>query len=101
MKKGKYWCSACKEVFTCPLQNCGAQIPRGEAKECPRCGLYFPEYQENRKMYRVCPKCKKRQGLSEPQCRHCHYWFNCPSCGHQVKSTSSLTCPRCASDLRH
>jgi hypothetical protein len=50
-------------------------------------------------MYRQCPKCKKKQGLSEPQCKHCRYWFNCPTCGHKVPSTSMLTCPRCATSL--
>ncbi len=99
-KKGKYWCSACKTVFICPLTNCGTEIRQRDAKACPSCGLLFADYMETRKMYRECPKCKKKQGLSEQQCKYCRYWFNCPTCGHKVPSTSMLTCPRCATNLR-
>ncbi|HKL48539.1 MAG TPA: hypothetical protein VJ882_02680 [Desulfuromonadales bacterium] len=99
-KKGKYWCDACKTVFVCPMQNCGVQIRKRDAKECPQCGLFFEDFVERRKMYRRCPKCGKKQGLSESQCRHCNHWFSCPTCGHNIKTTSSLTCPRCATDLR-
>ncbi len=100
MKKGKYWCSNCKTVFVCPAPNCGAEIKKRGSEECPQCGLFFPEYLQNRKMYRRCPKCKKKQGLSEIQCKFCHYWFNCPTCGHRVQSTSMMTCPRCGTSLR-
>ena len=62
LKKGKFWCSACKTVFTCPMQNCGAEIRKQGTDSCPRCGLYFPDYVSNRKMYRRCPKCKKKAG---------------------------------------
>lgn len=99
-KKTKYWCSACKSVFTCPVPTCGATVTKRDAEDCPRCGLIFSEYFSQRKMVRQCPKCKKRQGLSESQCKHCRYWFNCPTCGHRVPSTSALTCPRCATNLR-
>jgi hypothetical protein len=99
-QKGKYWCKACKTVFVCPAPGCGAQIGKQGVEVCPRCGLLFKEYMESRKMYRQCPKCKKKQGLSEPQCKFCKYWFNCPTCGHKVPSTSMLTCPRCATPLR-
>lgn len=99
-QKGKYWCKACKTVFLCPAPGCGAQIGKQGVEVCPRCGLLFKEYMESRKMYRQCPKCKKKQGLSEPQCKFCKYWFNCPTCGHKVPSTSMLTCPRCATPLR-
>jgi DNA-directed RNA polymerase subunit RPC12/RpoP len=98
-KKGKYWCSACKTVFICPLPGCGATISNHDAQECPRCGLLFADYVNQRKMYRQCPKCKKKQGLNEQQCRHCKFWFNCPTCGHKVTSTSALTCPRCGTNL--
>ena len=98
--KGKYFCKSCKTMFLCPSQNCGYEIRKRELTECPKCALLFADYIEQRKMYRKCPKCKKKQGLSEPQCRHCRYWFNCPTCGHKVPSTSMLTCPRCATSLR-
>ncbi len=100
VKKGKYWCSNCQTVFVCPVQSCGAENRKRDATECSRCGLLFSEYIKNRKMYRQCPKCKKKQGLSEPQCRYCKYWFLCPTCGHKITSTSMLTCPRCATSLR-
>jgi hypothetical protein len=98
--KGKYFCKSCKTMFLCPSQNCGYEIRKRDLTECPKCALLFEDYIENRKMYRKCPKCKKKQGLSESQCRHCRYWFNCPTCGHKVPSTSMLTCPRCATSLR-
>ena len=100
LKKGKYWCTACLTVFVCPNPGCGATIDKKDATECPRCAMIFADYVTNRKMYRFCPKCKKRQGVSEPQCKFCKYWFSCPSCGHKVPSTSMLTCPRCATNLR-
>jgi predicted RNA-binding Zn-ribbon protein involved in translation (DUF1610 family) len=50
-------------------------------------------------MYRQCPKCNKKQGLSEIQCKFCKHWFNCPTCGHKVPSTSMLTCPRCGTNF--
>jgi predicted RNA-binding Zn-ribbon protein involved in translation (DUF1610 family) len=101
MKKGKYWCSACRTVFACPNPNCSNTTMRTrEVEECSRCGLLIMEYLDNRKMYRQCPKCKKKQGLSESQCKFCKYWFTCPTCGHKVPSTSMLTCPRCATSLR-
>lgn len=100
VKKGKYWCSNCMTVFVCPVQSCGAVIRNRDATECPRCGLLFADYLEHRKMLRLCPKCKKKQGLADPQCKSCKYWFNCPTCGHRVPSTSMLTCPRCATRLR-
>ena len=99
-KKGKFLCKSCGTVFVCPNPACEAEIRKRDATECPRCGLLFAEYRENRKMVRLCPKCKHTQGLSEPQCRFCRYWFNCPTCGHKVPSTSMLTCPRCATSLR-
>ncbi len=99
-KQGKYWCKNCKSVFLCPAQGCATENRNKDATECSRCGLLFEEYIRHHKMYRVCPKCKKKQGLSDPQCRYCRYWFNCPSCGHRVTSTSMLTCPRCATGLR-
>lgn len=99
-QKGKYWCKSCKEVFVCPQQSCGADIRKRGAESCPVCGMLFADYLADRKMYRKCPKCKKKQGISDPQCKHCHYRFNCPSCGHKVPSTSMLTCPRCATSLR-
>ena len=100
MKKGKYWCSACKNVFVCPNPGCGAEVRKRGSQSCPRCGMLFADYIENRKMVRQCPKCKKKQGLSEFQCRHCKFYFLCPTCGHKVPSTSALTCPRCATSLR-
>lgn len=100
LKKGKYFCSACKTVFVCPNQACGAELRGRELEACPRCGLLLGEYVQNQKMYRQCPKCKKKQGLVDPQCRFCKYWFNCPTCGHKITSTSILTCPRCATNLR-
>jgi predicted nucleic acid-binding Zn-ribbon protein len=99
-KKGKYWCSACKAVFVCPNPNCSAQIRQHDASSCPRCGLLFEDYIENRKMYRQCPKCGKKQGLAEHQCKYCKFWFECPTCGHKVAATSMLTCPRCGTNLR-
>jgi predicted RNA-binding Zn-ribbon protein involved in translation (DUF1610 family) len=51
-------------------------------------------------MYRRCPKCKKKQGLSEHQCRFCRHWFNCPTCGDKVSTNTVLTCPRCGTSLR-
>jgi hypothetical protein len=98
--KGKFWCSSCKSVFVCPSPSCGAEIRKRDLTECPRCALIFADYIQHRKMYRICPKCKKKQGVAEPQCRHCRYWFQCPTCGHRVPSTSMLTCPRCATSLR-
>ncbi|OHB33088.1 MAG: hypothetical protein A2X84_02575 [Desulfuromonadaceae bacterium GWC2_58_13] len=99
-QKGKFWCKACKTIFVCPNQSCGAEILKKDIETCPRCGLLFKDYMDSRKMYRQCPKCKKKQGLSEAQCKYCKYWFNCPTCGHKVPSTSMLTCPRCATSLR-
>ncbi|MDY6847769.1 MAG: hypothetical protein SV239_01360, partial [Thermodesulfobacteriota bacterium] len=99
-QKGKFWCSHCKTVFVCPNPNCDTRISSRGLEACPRCGLLFADYIEKRKMYRICPKCKKRQGLSEIQCKFCKYFFNCPTCGHRVPSTSMLTCPRCATSLR-
>jgi hypothetical protein len=99
-KKGKYWCTGCLTVFVCPNPGCGAPVSKRDATECPRCAMIFADYITNRKMYRFCPKCKKRQGVSEAQCKFCKYWFSCPSCGHKVPSTSMLTCPRCATNLR-
>jgi len=100
MTKGKYWCKGCQTVFVCPNPRCEAPNHRRDAKICTRCGLLFADYVATSKMYRECPKCQRKQGLSDPQCRHCRYWFNCPSCGHKVPSTSMLTCPRCATNLR-
>ena len=100
MTKGKYWCKGCQTVFVCPNPRCEAPNHRRDAKICARCGLLFEDYVASSKMYRECPKCKRKQGLSDPQCKHCRYWFNCPSCGHKVPSTSMLTCPRCATNLR-
>ncbi len=100
LKKGKYWCKGCGTMFLCPNQGCGAEIRKRDGEECPRCGLLFAPYRETQKLVRLCPKCKKFQGLAEPQCKSCRYWFNCPSCGHKVPSTSMLTCPRCATSLR-
>jgi predicted RNA-binding Zn-ribbon protein involved in translation (DUF1610 family) len=51
-------------------------------------------------MYRRCPKCEKKQGLSEQQCRYCHHWFNCPTCGSKISTNTVLTCPRCGTGLR-
>lgn len=99
-QKNKNWCSACGTVFTCPSPTCGAEVSKRDAHACPRCGLLFADYLTHRKMYRQCPKCKKKQGLSEIQCKFCKYWFMCPTCGHKVPSTSMLTCPRCATSLR-
>ncbi len=98
-QKGKYWCRNCKRVFVCPNPQCGVEISTAR-DSCPRCGLLFEDYIVRRKMYRRCPKCKKKQGLSDNQCRSCHYWFTCPTCGHPVTSTSMLSCPRCATRLR-
>ena len=98
--RGKYWCSNCHTVYTCPAPRCEAPNHRRDAKVCSKCSLIFEDYITNRKMYRKCPKCKKKQGLSDPQCKYCRYWFNCPSCGHKVPSTSMMTCPRCATSLR-
>ncbi|MBN2644515.1 MAG: hypothetical protein JXR59_03455 [Desulfuromonadaceae bacterium] len=100
MEKGKYWCRSCKAVFVCPNPRCGAEQKKRDAESCPQCGLIFEDYIVRRKMYRRCPKCKKKQGLSETQCRYCGYWFQCPTCGHRVVSTSMLSCPRCATRLR-
>ncbi|WP_321367483.1 hypothetical protein [uncultured Desulfuromusa sp.] len=97
--KGEFWCSHCKTVFKCPIPGCGATIKPG-ATECHRCGLFFEDYLNGRKMYRRCPKCKKKQGLSEQQCRFCHHWFNCPTCGEKVSTNTVLTCPRCGTSLR-
>ncbi|MBE0597793.1 MAG: hypothetical protein IH614_11030 [Desulfuromonadales bacterium] len=99
LKKGKFWCSGCGAVFTCPVPACGAEIRKPQDPSCPRCGLLFADYIQGRKMYRQCPKCRKKQGLSESQCKFCKYWFMCPTCGHKVPSTSMLTCPRCATRL--
>lgn len=99
-KKGKFMCKGCGTIFVCPNQACGAEIRKRNAEECPRCGLLFADYRESRKLVRLCPKCKRKQGLAEPQCKACKYWFNCPTCGHKVPSTSMLTCPRCATSLR-
>ncbi len=99
-KKGRYWCSACKTVFICPMPGCGVSVVRRDTESCPSCGLLFADYTAHKKMYRLCPKCRKKQGLAEQQCKFCRYWFNCPSCGHKVPSTSMLTCPRCAANLR-
>ncbi len=98
--KGKYWCSNCKAVFKCPLPGCEADITKPDAKDCPRCGLFFEDYLSQRKMYRRCPKCKKKQGLSEQQCRSCRHWFNCPTCGDKIPANTLLTCPRCGTGLR-
>jgi DNA-directed RNA polymerase subunit RPC12/RpoP len=38
--------------------------------------------------------------LNEHQCRYCKFWFNCPTCGHKVPTTSALTCARCGTNLR-
>ena len=97
--KGEFWCSHCKAVFKCPIPGCGATIKPG-ASECQRCGLFFEDYLSGRKMYRRCPKCKKKQGLSEQQCRYCRHWFDCPTCGEKVSTTTVLTCPRCGTSLR-
>ncbi|MBN1957062.1 MAG: hypothetical protein JXQ81_12570 [Desulfuromonadales bacterium] len=97
--KGEYWCHACKTVLKCPIPGCEATIKPG-ATECPRCGLFFEDYLNGRKMYRRCPKCKKKQGLSEQQCRFCRHWFNCPTCGEKVSTNTVLTCPRCGTSLR-
>lgn len=99
MEKGKYWCKSCKTVFVCPAPNCGAKVGKKEAAECPKCALLFADYMAGRKLLRFCPKCKKKQGLSDPQCKFCKHWFCCPTCGHKVPSTSMLTCPRCATSL--
>lgn len=98
--KGKYFCQNCKAVFLCPAQNCEFEIRKRDLDNCPRCGLIFADYIDKKKMYRMCPKCKKKQGVSDPQCRYCRYWFSCPTCGHKVPSTSMMTCPRCATSLR-
>ncbi|TYO97631.1 hypothetical protein EDC39_10934 [Geothermobacter ehrlichii] len=98
--KGKYFCKNCKTMFRCPVQSCEYEIRKRDLTSCPKCGLIFEDYINRKKMYRQCPKCKKKQGVSDPQCRHCRYWFNCPTCGHKVPSTSMLTCPRCATSLR-
>ena len=100
LRKGKHYCQSCRTVFVCPQPNCETEIYNRKARVCPRCGLLFDDYIDHQKMYRQCPKCSKKQGLSDPQCRYCKYWFNCPSCGHKVPSTSMLTCPRCATSLR-
>ncbi|SDE63027.1 hypothetical protein [Desulfuromonas thiophila] len=96
---GKYWCRACHAVFVCPNPQCGAPVAKPPADSCSRCGLLFEDYILRRKMYRLCPKCRKKQGIADAQCR-CGYWFNCPTCGHRVVSTSMLSCPRCATRLR-
>lgn len=93
-------CHNCRRVFICPSQSCATVISSHKLSACPRCGLLFPDYLDQQKKVRECPKCKRKQGLTDPQCHHCHYWFNCPSCGHKVPSTSMLTCPRCATSLR-
>jgi hypothetical protein len=100
MTRGKYWCDSCHAVFVCPAPRCEAPNHRRDAKVCAKCGLIFADYITHRKMYRMCPKCKKKQGLSDPQCKYCRYWFNCPTCGHKVPSTSMFTCPRCGTSLR-
>lgn len=93
-------CEHCRTVFICPAQNCATTISSRKLSCCPRCGLLFADYLDSHKQLRECPKCKHKQGLSDPQCHHCHFWFNCPSCGHKVPSTSMLTCPRCAASLQ-
>ena len=98
--KGEYWCSNCKTVFKCPIPGCEARITKPGTEDCPRCGLYFADYLSQRKMYRRCPKCKKKQGLSEHQCRSCRHWFNCPTCGDRISTSTFLTCPRCGTSLR-
>ncbi|HMB16359.1 MAG TPA: hypothetical protein VKN62_08585 [Pelovirga sp.] len=96
---GGYWCKECKAVFKCPIPGCEATVKPG-AQECGRCGLFFEDYLSQRKMYRRCPKCKKKQGLSEHQCRFCRHWFNCPTCGDKISTNTVLTCPRCGTSLR-
>jgi hypothetical protein len=98
--KGQYWCSHCKMVFKCPIPGCETAITKVGTEDCPRCGLFFADYLSQRKMYRRCPKCKKKQGLSEQQCRSCHHWFNCPTCGDRISKNTLLTCPRCGTGLR-
>lgn len=98
--QGKFWCQACHTVLVCPNPRCGAQQRKRDAASCPDCGMIFEPFITQRKKVRECPKCKKRQGLLEQRCQSCRFWFNCPTCGHKITSTSSLTCPRCATDLR-
>ena len=101
--------------FECPV--CGQQVSPG-IKSCPACEVNFYRIAakavddvvertteqlleelitfeaglvKESGMKFTCPNCSKLLRGDEG---------SCPSCGHKVPSTSMLTCPRCATNLR-
>lgn len=98
--QNRFFCRECLCVLTCPNPNCNAANDDHKRTTCATCGLVFEDYIKFRKRYKMCPKCKKKQGLFENPCRHCRRWFHCPECGHGIDSSSVLSCPKCGRGLR-